>query len=50
MMRKEEFYNALIRTKRNDNLYKQVSDEIEIIDGNLFRSYIDIPNTVPVGE
>ena len=30
--------------------YKQVSDEIEIIDGNLFRSYIDIPNTVPVGE
>ena len=47
---KEEFYNALIRTKQNDSLYKQVSDEIEIIDGNLFRSYIDIPNTVPVGE
>ena len=47
---KEEFYSALIRTKQNDALYKQVSDEIEIIDGNLFRSYIDIPNTVPVGE
>ena len=47
---KEEFYNALIRTKQDDSLYKQVSDEIEIIDGNLFRSYIDIPNTVPVGE
>ena len=26
---KEEFYNALIRTKQNDSLYKQVSDEIE---------------------
>ncbi len=25
-------------------MYKQVSDEIEIIDGNLFRSYIDIPD------
>ena len=47
---KKEFYNALIRTKQDDSLYKQVSDEIEIIDGNLFRSYIDIPNTVPVGE
>ncbi len=47
---KEEFYNALIRTKQKDSLYKQVSDEIEIIDGNLFRSYIDIPNSVPVGE
>ena len=47
---KIEFYNALIRTKQNDSLYKQVSDEIEIIDGNLFRSYIEIPNTVPVGQ
>ena len=47
---KEEFYNALIRTKQNDSLYRKVFDEIEIIDGNLFRSYIDIPNTVPVGE
>ena len=46
----EEFYNALVRTKTSENLYKQVFDEIEIIDGNLFRSYIDIPNTVPVGE
>ena len=47
---KGEFYNALIRTKENESVYKQVSNEIEIIDGNLFRSYIDIPNTVPVGE
>ena len=46
----KEFYNALVRTKTSENLYKQVFDEIEIIDGNLFRSYIDIPNTVPVGE
>ena len=40
----------MIRTKENESVYKQVSNEIEIIDGNLFRSYIDIPNTVPVGE
>ena len=50
IIEQKEFYNALVRTKTSENLYKQVFDEIEIIDGNLFRSYIDIPNTVPVGE
>ena len=47
---KNTFYDALIRTKEIEDVYKKVSGEIEIIDGNLFRSYIEIPNTVPVGQ
>ena len=33
-----------------DSVYRKVNGEIQIIDGNLFRSYIEIPNTVPVGQ
>ena len=46
---KNEFYKALIRTKDRKKLYKRVNDQIEILDGNLFRTNIEIPNTVPVG-
>ena len=47
---KKEFNDALIRTKTRENLYKETNDEIEILDGNLFKTNIHIPNTVPVGE
>ena len=47
---KESFYDALIRTKESEDVYRKVNGEIDIIDGNLFRSYIEIPNTVPVGQ
>ena len=47
---KIEFYEALIRTKDKENLFKQVSDEIIILDGNLFKTNIHIPNTAPVGK
>ena len=47
---KESFYDALIRTKDIEDVYRKVNGEIDIIDGNLFRSYIEIPNTVPVGQ
>ena len=47
---KKEFNEALIRTKNQENLYKEVSDEIELLDGNLFKTSIHIPNTVPVGK
>ena len=47
---REEFYTALMRNKGNDNLFKKTSDEIEILDGNLFKTNIPIPNNVPVGS
>ena len=47
---KKEFNKALVRTKTQENLYKETSNEIEILDGNLFKSSIHIPNTVPVGK
>ena len=47
---KDTFYDALIRTKESEDVYRKVNGEIDIIDGNLFRSYIEIPNTVPVGQ
>tara|TARA_Y100000996_G_C22437923_1_gene608532 strand:+ start:40 stop:828 length:789 start_codon:yes stop_codon:yes gene_type:complete len=47
---KSEFYEALIRTKTSENLYKETQNEIELIDGNLFKTRIHIPNTVPVGK
>ena len=31
-------------------LYKETQNEIELIDGNLFKTRIHIPNTVPVGK
>ena len=46
---KKEFYDALLRNKSYDNVFKQTSEEIEILDGNLFKTNIPIPNTVPVG-
>ena len=46
---KNDFYKALIRTKDREKLYKRLNDQIEILDGNLFRTNIEIPNTVPVG-
>jgi uncharacterized protein (TIGR02186 family) len=47
---KKEFNTALIRTKNNENLYQKVNDEIQLLDGNLFKTSIHIPNTVPVGK
>ena len=47
---REEFYSALLRNKSNDNLFKKTSEEIKILDGNLFKTNIPIPNTVPVGS
>ena len=47
---KKEFNNALIRTKTQESLYNETINEIEILDGNLFKTSIHIPNTVPVGE
>ena len=46
---KQEFYKALVRNKTYENVFKQTSEEIEILDGNLFKTNIPIPNTVPVG-
>ena len=46
---KQEFFEALIRNKSYENVFKKTSDEIEILDGNLFKTNIPIPNTVPVG-
>ena len=46
---KQEFYEALVRNKTYENVFKQTSEEIEILDGNLFKTNIPIPNTVPVG-
>ena len=47
---KKEFNEALVRTKTQEDLYKETSNEIEILDGNLFKTSIHIPNTVPVGK
>ena len=46
---KEEFYDALVRNKSYENVFRKTADEIEILDGNLFKTNIPIPNTVPVG-
>ena len=46
---KQEFFEALVRNKSYENVFKKTSDEIEILDGNLFKTNIPIPNTVPVG-
>ncbi len=47
---KKEFNEALVRTKTQEDLYKETSNEIQILDGNLFKTSIHIPNTVPVGK
>ena len=46
---KQQFFEALIRNKSYEKVFKKTSDEIEILDGNLFKTNIPIPNTVPVG-
>ena len=47
---REEFYIALLRNKTYDNLFRKTFEEIQIIDGNLFKTNIPIPNTVPIGS
>ncbi len=46
---KQEFFEALVRNKSYENVFKKTSNEIEILDGNLFKTNIPIPNSVPVG-
>lgn len=44
------FRNALIRNKKNLQLYSEDISDIRIIQGRLFRSTIPFPVNVPIGE
>ena len=47
-----DFLNAMKRNKNDLDLFAISSDfnQIEILDGNLFKTNIPIPNTVPIGS
>ena len=49
---RHDFLNAMKRNKNNLDLFAVSNDldEIEILDGNLFKTNIPIPNTVPIGN
>ena len=49
---KNDFLNAMKRNKNDLDLFAISSDlnQIEILDGNLFKTNIPIPNTVPIGS
>lgn len=44
-----EHREALIRLKRNGNLYSEAPEGVTVIDGRLFRTEITFPATVPTG-
>lgn len=44
-----EFRKALIRLKREGNLYKESPGGVKLIEGRLFRTEITFPATVPTG-
>jgi hypothetical protein len=49
---RHDFLNAMKRNKNNLDLFAVSNDldEIQILDGNLFKTNIPIPNTVPIGN
>ena len=49
---RHDFLNAMKRNKNNLDLFAINSDsaQIDILDGNLFKTNIPIPNTVPIGN
>ena len=49
---RHDFLNAMKRNKNNLDLFAINSDsaQINILDGNLFKTNIPIPNTVPIGN
>ena len=49
---RHDFMNAMKRNKNNLDLFAINNDstQIDILDGNLFKTNIPIPNTVPIGN
>lgn len=49
---RHDFLNAMKRNKNNLDLFAINSDsaQIDLLDGNLFKTNIPIPNTVPIGN
>ena len=49
---RRDFLNAMKRNKNNLDLFSvnNESSQIDILDGNLFKTNIPIPNTVPIGD
>ena len=49
---RHDFMNAMKRNKNNLDLFAINNDstQIDILDGNLFKTNIPIPNTVPIGD
>ena len=49
---RHDFLNAMKRNKNNLDLFAINNDsaQIDILDGNLFKTNIPIPNTVPIGN
>ena len=45
----DEFRDALIRLKREENLFQQHEDGVSFIGRSLFRGTVDLPAAVPVG-
>ncbi len=47
----KDFYEALVRTREDHNLYSMAGQEVEVFeDGSLFRADFKIPSNVPVGD
>jgi uncharacterized protein (TIGR02186 family) len=44
------FVNGLVDLNRREGLYQQNAGTVEITDNVLYRAYIDIPSSVPVGK
>jgi uncharacterized protein (TIGR02186 family) len=46
----KEFGNALVRRKQISRLYTPVAEGVKFVGGNLFRTTVNFPATVPTGE
>ncbi len=45
----QDYKNAIIRRKRERNLFIEEPGGVQFLDGNLFRANVEIPANVPVG-
>jgi uncharacterized protein (TIGR02186 family) len=46
----DEFRSALIRIRKDENLFKEADDGVNFIGRSLFRGSVDLPVNVPIGR
>lgn len=45
-----DYRGAIARMRRNESLFSETSEGVDIIDGGLFRAVVALPPSTPVGE